>query len=63
MAIRKNMKRTVGTSLTKMAGAVGRTSRSKAPGTRLGIFLDWREGSARSGRASGRCGSVVRDGR
>lgn len=61
----KNMKRTMGTSLTKTqeSTAVARKSRSKAPGTRLGILLDWREGSTKSGKTSGRCGSAVRDGR
>lgn len=35
----------------------------KAPGTRLGLFIDWRVGSATSGRSSGRYGRSVRDGR
>jgi hypothetical protein len=40
-----------------------RTSGRKAPGTRIGLFMDWREGSATSGRLSERYGRSVRDGR
>lgn len=54
MPVSKNMKRTMG---------VTRKSHSKAPGTRVGVLLDWREGSAKAGKTSDRCGSVVRDGR
>lgn len=35
----------------------------KAPGTRIGLFIDWREGSATPGRLSDRYGRSVRDGR
>ena len=35
----------------------------KAPGTRIGLYIDWREGSATSGRLSDRYGRSVRDGR
>ena len=35
----------------------------KAPGTRIGILMDWREGSAKSGRISGPYGRAIRDGR
>jgi len=35
----------------------------KAPGTRLGLMIDWREGSAKSGRQSGRYGRSLRDGK
>lgn len=34
----------------------------KAPGTRAGVFHDWREGSPR-GKASNRSGRTLRDGR
>jgi hypothetical protein len=34
----------------------------KAPGTRAGVFHDWREGSQR-GKASNRFGRTLRDGR
>ncbi|HXQ74059.1 MAG TPA: hypothetical protein VN844_26385 [Pyrinomonadaceae bacterium] len=35
----------------------------KAPGTRAGTLLDWREGSMKSGRLERRLASSVRDGR
>jgi hypothetical protein len=35
----------------------------KAPGTRLGTLADWREGSHRPGKISGRHGRALRDGR
>lgn len=40
-----------------------RESVRKAPGTRIGSSIDWREGSSKSGRISGRYGHAVRDGR
>ncbi len=40
-----------------------RQSARKAPGTRLGTWEDWREGSSRSGKISGRHGRAIRDGR
>ena len=44
---------------------VGRSRKSdrKAPGTRIGSSIDWREGSKKSGKISGRYGHAVRDGR
>ena len=65
MAVSKITKRTMGMSSTETqeSTTVARKSPSKAVGTRVGILLDWREGSGKSGRTSGRCGSVVRDGR
>jgi hypothetical protein len=44
------------------AAAVGKLVR-KAPGTRVGILLDWREGSRKSGKVSGGLGKTLRDGR
>ena len=38
-------------------------SNRKAPGTRIGVLIDWREGSTKSGRVSGRYGHALRDGR
>jgi hypothetical protein len=35
----------------------------KALGTRIGTLIDWREGSAKSGKISGRYGHAFRDGR
>jgi len=35
----------------------------KPAGTRLGIQIDWREGSGKSGRQSGRYGRSLRDGK
>ena len=40
--------------------SVSRKSVRKAPGTRVGTLVDWREASRNS---SGRHGSVLRDGR
>jgi len=40
-----------------------RTSGRKAPGTRIGLVFDWREGSATSGKLCGRYGRSLRDGR
>jgi hypothetical protein len=40
-----------------------RRSSRKAPGTRLGIWEDWRQGSSTCGKLSGRHGHVIRDGR
>jgi hypothetical protein len=40
-----------------------RKSRRKAPGTRLGMLNDWREGSTQSGIVSSRYGQAIRDGR
>ena len=40
-----------------------RKSVRKAPGTRIGTFIDWREGSGKSGKISGSYGHAVRDGR
>ena len=47
----------------KQAQSSLRTSGRKAPGTRIGVVFDWREGSATSGRLSGRYGRSLRDGR
>ena len=38
-------------------------SRRKAPGTRLGILQDWREGSNKAGKTSIGIGKTLRDGR
>lgn len=35
----------------------------KAPGTRMGILQDWREGSSNSGKPSAGIGKTLRDGR
>lgn len=40
-----------------------RKSVRKAPGTRIGTAIDWREGSAKSGKISGSYGRAFRDGR
>lgn len=40
-----------------------RTSGRKAPGTRVGVLFDWREGSNTSGRLADRYGRSLRDGR
>jgi len=40
-----------------------RTTGRKAPSTRIGLFIDWREGSTKSRGLSGRYGRSMRDGR
>jgi len=40
-----------------------RESGRKALGTRIGSSIDWREGSNKSGKISGRYGQAIRDGR
>lgn len=40
-----------------------RKSGRKAPGTRLGMLNDWREGSTQSGIVSSCYGQAIRDGR
>ena len=40
-----------------------RKSSRKAPGTRFGTVEDWREGSNKTGKISGRHGHTLRDGR
>jgi hypothetical protein len=47
----------------KQAQSSLRPSGRKAPGTRIGLYIDWREASANSGRLSDRYGRSVRDGR
>jgi hypothetical protein len=47
----------------KQAQGPMRTSGRKAPGTRIGLMTDWREGSAKSGKLSGRYGRSLRDGK
>jgi hypothetical protein len=39
-----------------------RTTGQKAPGTRLGVLIDWRLASANSGKLSDRYGRSLRDG-
>jgi hypothetical protein len=47
----------------KPAAKTFRKAGRKAPGTRIGIFIDWREGSTESGKVSGPYGHALRDGR
>jgi len=49
------------TQITKQAQKSLRASGRKAPGTRIGVYIDWR--SAAAGNRSGRYGRSVRDGR
>jgi len=53
---------TVKNQAAKQAQSSLRPSGRKAPGTRIGLYIDWREGSA-SGRPLDRYGRSVRDGR
>ena len=67
MPINKEAKhQQVGKNSTKAQESIVSSSRKtgrKAPGTRLGTLDDWREGSAKAGKISGRHGHSVRDGR
>jgi hypothetical protein len=47
----------------KQQHTVNSVSTRKPLGTRLGTIQDWRAGSNKSGKLSGRYGSAVRDGR
>ena len=58
MPSNKNMKQ-----VTAKNTAVSRRSTPKMQGTRAGLLLDWREGSAKSGKASVGLGKALRDGR
>jgi hypothetical protein len=46
----------------KVQRSVATTGR-KAPGTRIGLLMDWRDGSAKSGRLSGGYGRSLRVGK
>ena len=48
---------------TKQTPGTFRKPHRKAPGTRIGILMDWREASNKSGKMSGRYGRAHRDGR
>jgi len=51
-------------SLTRQHARNGSVKAGRKPaGTRLGIQIDWREGSGKSGRQSGRYGRSLRDGK
>ena len=59
-----NMKQTIGQDTTETPrplAIVLRKSRSKAPGTRIGILQNWRGTS--DGKGLGRLGKTLRDGR
>lgn len=63
MPINAKRESMVNNPTTKHVQSSLRPSGRKAPGTRIGLFIDWREGSATSGRLSDRYGRSVRDGR
>lgn len=46
----------------KQAQSSLRPSSRKSPGTRIGLYIDWREGAATSGTLSDRYGRSVPDG-
>ena len=59
-----NVQRETQKNLTgKSAPKSFRKAGLKAAGTRVGIFIDWREGSTKSGKISGSYGHALRDGR
>ena len=49
-------------SIDKREPNFGKCNR-KAPGTRMGTLIDWREASTKPGKTSGRYGHALRDGR
>jgi len=60
----KVKKQARGKSLTrKQAQSAFHQFDGKAPGTRVGVLIDWRDSSANSGRQSGRYGRSLRDGK
>jgi hypothetical protein len=61
MRLNKGMKQLKKDSTQRTTG-LQRPGR-KAPGTRLGILQDWREGSSNSGKPSAGIGKALRDGR
>ncbi len=48
--------------IEKREPSFGKCNR-KAPGTRMGTLIDWREGSIKAGKDSSRYGHALRDGR
>ena len=50
-------------STRKQAQSAFHRSGGKAPGTRIGVLIDWRDSSANRGRQSGRYGRSLRDGK
>lgn len=65
MPVNKNIEKHETNATDKREKSVVPSGKSgrKAPGTRLGMLDDWREGSAKSGKLSGRHGHTIRDGR
>jgi hypothetical protein len=64
MPVKNVQQQEMGKNLTgKQTQSSFRKSVRKAPGTRIGVLMDWREGSAKSGKLSGSYGHAVRDGR
>ena len=60
----KVKRHTMGQNLSrKQAQNTFHQSSGKAPGTRIGVLIDWRDSSANPGRQSGRYGRSLRDGR
>lgn len=58
----KQMQKDSTAAQTRLNAASPKSGR-KAPGTRLGMLQDWREGSNKSGRTSVGIGKALRDGR
>lgn len=65
MPLTNQMNQTIGQDSTESRGplatALSKPTR-KAPGTRAGVFMDWRQGSTR-GKSPSRFGKALRDGR
>lgn len=57
------IKRVAGKAQRKLMRSPLRRCSRKAPGTRMGTWQDWREGSGRSEKLSDRYGHAIRDGR
>ena len=57
----KQMQKDSTAAQTRRTAALPKSGR-KAPGTRLGILQDWREGSNKSGKISVGIGKALRDG-
>ncbi len=63
MPVNKNEKEATSTGKQELTTISSRKPGRKAPGTRLGMLDDWRAGSNKSGKLSGRHGHTIRDGR
>lgn len=63
MSVEKNRLGNISTQVYGRIAVASRRADPKTPGTRAGTLQDWRQGSGKSGKRSGRRGNTLRDGR